>query len=334
MSSASRSRVEELAGQVLAVGLPDPILEASTRVRLRALNPSGCILFARNVVTAAQVGALCDDLRELLVEPLLVIDQEGGRVDRLRAWRGSTRHPREVASLGAAEVAAEAESVASTLSALGLNFNCAPVVDLDEGRDANGIGDRSLGSDPVLVATLASEVIDAHSRHGIATCLKHFPGLGRTGADTHLARPAIEATRAEIEEREIAPFRLLRDRCPAIMVCHASVPALTGDDTPASLSREVVHGLLRKEMGFDGLIVSDDLAMGAVADRSAATQAVEAISAGCDLLLYCQPSLDAAEQAWAALVVEAERGTAFLARLEDAAGRVRAFRRALARGGV
>jgi beta-N-acetylhexosaminidase len=227
-------------------------------------------------------------------------------------------------------VAAEAARTAGDLRALGINMNCVPVVDLDEGNEANLIGDRTFGRDPDDVVRMAQAVIDAHQAAGIATCLKHFPGLGRTHVDSHVARPALDLGKEELLEREVAPFRLLADRCPAIMVSHVALPRLTGNMEPASLSVEVVAGLLRQGLGFEGVIASDDLAMGAVSDRAPAQQAIEALAAGCDLLLYCEPSMDAAESAHVAIAAAAAKDAGCLARLRESRARVLALRRGLA----
>ena len=182
-----------------------------------------------------------------------------------------------------------------------------------------------------MVVDCARAVIEAHRAAGVATTLKHFPGLGRTGADTHLSRPSLELSIDELLERELVPFVRLLDSCPAVMISHVALPEVTGKGVPASLSHEVITRLLRERLGYDGLVVSDDLAMGAVADRLPGTQAVTAIAAGCDLLLSCM-DLDAALVARDALALEAERSEIFAMRLVDASQRVTGLRQALARG--
>lgn len=329
MNFAGRA-ADALAGGVLAVGLPGVRLDAATRGQLAALDPAGVILFRRNVADARQLRALTDEIHDLLDDPLILIDQEGGRVDRLVPFRGASPSAREVARGGVTAVAAEAARTARDLRGLGINFNCVPVIDLDEGNEDNLIGDRSFGGEPEDVASLARAVIDAHEAAGVATCLKHFPGLGRTRVDTHVSRPALDLAREELLERELAPFRLLVDCCPAIMVSHVALPRITGNLEPATLSPDVVAGLLRRGLGFEGVVASDDLAMGAVADRGPARQAVEALEAGCDLLLYCQPTLEAAGSARAAIAAAAATDGGGLARLRDSQARVLALRRRLA----
>jgi beta-N-acetylhexosaminidase len=327
MTEASRT----LAGSVLGVGIPGASLDGDTRRRLEELAPAGVILFARNVEDSGQVAALTTRLRDTMDLPLVLVDQEGGRVDRLRSWRGRTPSARELAAKGPSAVAEEARKTAGDLAALGFNVNCVPVLDLDEGNEANGIGDRSFGADPDVVVACARAVIDAHRAAGLATTAKHFPGLGRTGADTHLLRPSLDRAVGELLERELVPFVRLLDECPAVMVSHVALPRVTGSDVPASLSHEVITRLLRERLGYDGVVVSDDLAMGAVADRLPGTQAVTAIAAGCDLLLSCM-DMDAALVARDALAAEALRSEIFAMRLEDASRRVTRLRHQLAQG--
>lgn len=324
--TASLRPAEEAAGDLLVVGLAGALPSAAETGALLELQPAGVILFARNVESEAQVRRLTERIALLLDRPLVLIDQEGGRVDRLRSLRGRSPAPRELARRGRAAVRAFAEETAAALRGLGVNFNCAPVLDLDEGRESNGIGDRSFGSDPGEVAGLALELLQAHEREGVATSLKHFPGLGRTGADTHDVRPTVRATRAELLDRDAVPFRLLLDAAPSVMVSHAAFPGLTGDERPASCSEAVVTGLLRRDLGYRGLCVTDDLEMGAVKDWSPAERAVAAVEAGQDLLLYCS-SLEQAREARDGIRVALAAGRLAPWRVLEAAARVRELRR-------
>jgi beta-N-acetylhexosaminidase len=325
---SARREAEDLAASVLVVGAAGTHLRGDEAARIARLGPAGIILFARNVEAEDQLRELIRRSHDVLRAPLVLIDQEGGRVDRLRALRGPRPSARALAQRGVEAVEEEARLTACLLRDLGVTFNCAPVVDLDEGREGNGIGDRSFGADPEVVATLAQAVLRAHAQQGIATCLKHFPGLGRTGEDTHLTRPAVTASLPELRERELIPFRLLLDEAPAVMVSHAAFPRVTGGDEPASSSRAILQDLLRRELAYDGLIVSDDMEMGAVTARPPGERAVAALTAGCDLLLFCS-DLDQAEAAHSALVEAALRDRLGIGRLRDAASRVRALARRL-----
>ncbi len=325
MSAPGWRAAEEAAGAVLAVGISGPELLPGEAEALDALRPAGVILFSRNVASAPQVRRLVSAVRDRLGDALVLIDQEGGRVDRLRAIRGRSPSARELAAAGPAAVRAEADRTAAALRDLGVNFNCAPVVDLDEGHEANGIGDRSFGADAGDVAALAGEVLDAHAAAGILACLKHFPGLGRTGADTHAVRPTVSATRAELWERDVVPFRLLAARAPAVMISHAAFTGIEAGDEPGSSSRPLIEGLLRRDLGYDGVVVSDDMEMGAVTDRPPGERARAAVAAGVDLLLFCS-DLEQARAARDGLVDAVATGGLLEGRLLEAARRVRGLR--------
>lgn len=319
----------ERAGDVLVVGLAGALPTVDESLALLELAPAGVILFARNVEDEEQVRRLTSRVRHLIDLPLVLVDQEGGRVDRLRRLQGRSPSLRELARQGGPAVRAAAEATAATLRGLGINVNCAPVLDLDEGIEANGIGDRSPGGEPGFVAEMGLEILKAHAREGVATTLKHFPGLGRTGEDTHFTRPTVTASREELLDRDLVPFRLLLDHAPAVMVSHAAFPALGEPGRPASCSRAVVHDLLRRELGFAGTCVTDDLEMGAVTDWSPAQRAVEALEAGQDLLLFCS-DLAQAREARDGIREALEDGRLTPGRVLEAARRVDEMRRGLA----
>jgi beta-N-acetylhexosaminidase len=318
-----------LAGEVLVVGLAG--LEATQQEleAVAALGPAGFIMFARNVKEPAQVRTLTRSCHEQVPRALLLIDQEGGRVDRLKSMLGPSPAMRTLIGPGASLIERQAALTTEVLGWLGFNFNCAPVVDLDEGHEGNGIGDRSFGNDPVQVAELAGLVEAEHRRAGIAASLKHFPGLGRTRGDTHQVRPVLDLSREDLDAHELRAFVPLLEHADAVMVSHAAFPKLAGRDTPASLCRAIVQELLRDDLGFAGLVVTDDLEMGAAADRRAGERAVQALGAGCDLLLYCH-RLEEAAAARDAIAEAVLSGELPEGRLEDAAARVAALRDRLA----
>lgn len=312
-------------GEVLTVGLSGLELTDEERRLLDELRPAGVILFARNVDSLGRLAALCRELDERLGRPLLLIDQEGGRVDRLKGLVGRSPPARLLAAAGEGAVREQASLMARAVRVAGLNFNCTPVVDLDEGHEGNGIGDRSFGGDPDRVAELAAAVLAAHDEQRVATSLKHFPGLGRTRADTHALRPQLDLDEQELLERELRPFRALAGRASSVMVCHAAFPRLAEGPVPASLSRGLVTGLLRERLGYRGLVVTDDLEMGAVTDRPPGERAVAALEAGCDLLLFCKDPAQARE-AHRRLGLSAEEDPALGARLQEACARVARLR--------
>jgi beta-N-acetylhexosaminidase len=315
------------AGTTLMVGLAGPVPTEDERRRLSALRPGGVILFARNLETPERVADLVEVVRDAVPEPfLLAIDQEGGRVSRIAPWIGETPTAERVARAGADLAYRFGEATARCLTALGFDLDFAPVVDLCPPGTPNGIGDRSYGTDPVAVAHVAGSFLDGLQRGGIAGCLKHFPGLGDTAVDSHRELPVVRRDASRLRDIDLAPYRILGRRPAAVMVGHGNYPTLGIEPgVPATLSRAIVTGLLRGELGYDGLVVSDDLEMGAVAPLDAGGRAaVAAVEAGCDLLPYCA-DLDRAERARDALVGAARESRGFAVRLADAATRVRAF---------
>ncbi|MEI7799374.1 MAG: glycoside hydrolase family 3 protein [Opitutaceae bacterium] len=243
----------------------------------------------RNIESPEQVRALITHLQAQAAHPLLIaIDQEGGRVNRLKpeyGFPGSSSHE-ELGRLNQpTETYRHAALIARNLATLGINFNLAPVVDLDAHPDnpiIKGKG-RSFSGDPAVVARHAAEFVDAHRAHGVLTCAKHFPGHGSATADTHLGLVDITAT---WHERELTPFQQLisAGRCDAIMSAHVINRHL--DPTyPATLSRAVQTGLLRERLGFQGVIISDDIEMKAIASHYGLAQAIPlALEAGVDVL--------------------------------------------------
>lgn len=279
--------------QSFTVGIPGPEAGEADLNLVAKEGLGGIILFARNVRSPAQIWELNYRLRRAAAEadrpPLFVmVDQEGGRVARLK---DPFTHLPSFEDLGAgsdaAGVCAHAARVGRELAAAGFNWNLAPVVDVD--AVAGGVQKgRCLSSDPDRVGRLAAAYIDGLQGAGCLACAKHFPGLGRTVLDTHQVRPVVELSRTELDAVELPPFRRAAEAgVSGVMVCHAVFAALD-PDRPASLSPLVIDGLLRDELGFQGLVVSDDLEMGAVAGQMGPDEAgVAAYLAGCDVILVC-----------------------------------------------
>ena len=313
------------ASRCLLAGLAGPTPTRDELRRLRRLAPAGVVLFRRNLESPAALAALLDQVRPACAEaPFLAIDQEGGRVSRLEPWIGATPTAAELARRGDEACARFGAATAVALRRLGLNLNFAPVVDLSPADATNGIGDRAFGTDPETVVRRAGAFLDGLQAEGVAGCLKHFPGLGDTHVDSHRELPSVKRDREALERLDLRPFECLHLRAAAVMVGHGHYPALDlAEPRPATCSPPIVDGLLRGWLGFRGLVVSDDMEMGAVADRDVAgAAAVDAVAAGCDLLLYCA-DLDRAEAAVEALRREAALSPMFRERLEQAARRVR-----------
>jgi len=310
---------------------PRWILEALSR------GLAGVTLFGSNIVTPEQVSSLTASLRgaAAFIDPVLAIDEEGGDVTRI-AYADGSPYPGN-AALGAVDdvslTQAVYRAIGRDLAALGINFNLAPGADVLGSADSPAVGTRSFGADTALVSRHTAAAVAGLQGAGVAACAKHFPGHGRTGTDTHLALATIEGGLAELRQRDLPPFAAaIRAGIIAIMPSHLRVPELTGD-LPASVSAAAQLGLLRGELGFTGVIVSDALEMRATRDRFGVPgAAVLAVAAGTDLLCLGRDSDEAEYLAVRSALVDAVRdGTLAGARLEDAADRVARLRGGLAR---
>lgn len=275
-------------------------LTAEDRRILRQPEVGGLILFARNIEEPRQVRELCAAIRAIRPDLLLAVDQEGGRVQRLR--NGFVRLPamRALADHPAAEYLAEQCGwlMASEVLAVGLDLSFAPVLDLDHQRSAV-VGSRSFEGDPELATRLAGAFIRGMSAAGMAACGKHFPGHGWAEADSHVAIPVDERSLDEIRIKDLVPFRQLSRQLAAVMPAHVIYPQV--DEGPAGFSRRWLQEILRGELGFEGVIFSDDLSMaGAHVVGDAANRIEAALTAGCDMGLVCNDRA-AAELALSAL---------------------------------
>jgi beta-N-acetylhexosaminidase len=264
-------------------------LNDATRDHLTALQPGGIILFARNIVSVAQVGALIRELRALLGEDLLVcIDQEGGVVVRFTQELSVFPGNMALAAAESAELAeAQGRVATAELRGMGVDLNFAPVCDLADDPENPGIGLRAFSGDAAVTSQFASAFVrGAHSAGG-AACAKHFPGLGSARVDPHEGMPVVERDPSELDRKDLEPFRAcIAAGVETVMTAHAVYPALD-KDRPAPFSRLIVHDLLRERLGFKGVIVSDDLEMGALRDHGVGPSAAQAARAGHDWLLVC-----------------------------------------------
>ena len=296
---------EEL-GQLLLVGVPGPELDAETAARFRALQPGGYILFARNMTEPAALRRLIDDLRDLSkAEPIVTLDQEGGRVSRLRTIGSEPPSAQDLRDRGDASLIARHGALTGRLLRLyGFNLNLCPVLDVSFDDDAdNSLKGRCYGRTPAEVIANAGAFNTAMRREGVLSCAKHFPGYSAAGVDPHHALPVIERTLAELETTEFVAFRTLLPECDSVMVGHAWLPCFDPDrpNRPSSLSANVVNGHLRGNLGFDGLVMTDDLDMGAMLDGAGFDETVRgAILAGNDLAMICH-RIEMAERARASL---------------------------------
>jgi beta-N-acetylhexosaminidase len=296
--------LEQQIGQFFYIGLPGTELDEGTRALIEHVQPGGVIIFGRNVVSPEQLRKLLDGVRSLLaVEPLCGIDQEGGLVDRLRRIvtpMPSARTIRQHGDLAGAR--ALGRITAETLRLLGFNMNFAPVMSImtDE-RDllSNGLYSRSFGRSPGEVLGYTMVYLRALQGMGCMGCLKHFPGIGAGEVDSHEEMPLVHLSHDDLMAQDLAPyielFQREDDRVRAVMVSHGGFPNIDirqgvagGRVEPASLNRSIVTHLLREELGYSHLVVTDDLEMGAIAKHAPIDKSVRrAFEAGQDMLLIC-----------------------------------------------
>lgn len=323
MSEASE--LERAAGRVLIGGFDGKEAPEDTRRLIQTGALGGIILFTRNLGTLEETRELVFRLRELRPdEPLwMAVDQEGGRVQRLRHPFPELPPMRELAGREDGRwVERSAELLADALKVLGFTQDYAPVLDVDTNPDNPVIGDRSFSRDPEVVARLGTRFIRAMQARGVAACGKHFPGHGDTHQDSHLVLPRLEHDLARLEAVELVPFRAaVEAEVAAVMTAHVLFPALDPEH-PATLSEKIVGPLLRERLGYRGVIVSDDLEMKAVADHYGIEDSVvRAVRAGCDQLLICHTH-ELQVRAKEALIRAVEDGSLPRARLLEASRRV------------
>jgi len=321
------------AGQVLLAGFgKDGPSEALCELA-RAGQLGGFVLFRRNLGTSAEIAAQNARLHALTegVRPLwIAVDQEGGRVARLGAPVVRLPPMRVLGQLDDPQLTQDAARVlGSQLATLGFNLDFAPVLDVDTNPANPVIGDRSFAREPAGVIRHARAFAAGLAEAGVAGCGKHFPGHGDTHLDSHLALPVSSHARERLSQVELAPFAALSGELPCVMTAHVVFETID-PARPATLSRAVVTGLLRQELGFAGLVFSDDLEMKAVSEGyGVARAACLAIEAGCDQVLVCEHE-ELTFAAHAALCERAEREPAFAARLHEAAARSLQMRRRFA----
>lgn len=301
----------------------------------------GVILFGRNVESAEQLAALTNGLKELNGDytPLfLCVDQEGGRVDRMPPEVTDLPSALDFGSIADPEARMDAcftlgQTLAAQCAAFGFNMDFAPSLDIWSNPENTVIGDRAFGTDAATVTGAANETALGILSGGVIPVAKHFPGHGDTAVDSHYGLPVVDKSLEELEELELRPFRQAIDTTcvygtyggdtsiPAIMVAHILLSQIDPDN-PASLSPEVVTGLLREEMGYEGVVCTDDLTMGAISNTYGMGEAaVLAVEAGCDLLLVCHGA-DNLAAAHAALVEAVESGRISMERLDESVYRV------------
>jgi beta-N-acetylhexosaminidase len=278
-------------GQLLLTGVPGLELDPATAAAFRRIQPGGFILFGRNIESPAQLRKLIDDLRELsAVEPIITIDQEGGRVSRLKLIGHEPPNANQLRDKNdLAFIRRHGAITGRLLRMFGFNLDLCPVLDISFDDDAdNSLRGRCYGNDVAQVIRNAGAFNEALQGEGILSCGKHFPGYSRAPLDAHHELPEIALSRAELDAHELAVFRHFADKIDSMMIGHGFYPALEGTRTPSSLSHAVITDLLRGEHGFRGLVMTDDLDMGAILNHYGLEETIRlAITAGNDLAMIC-----------------------------------------------
>jgi beta-N-acetylhexosaminidase len=313
--SLPRMKVD-LLGQLIMTGVPGKEVDGKTAKLFRKVKPGAFILFGRNIESASQLRKLIDDLRDLSeIEPIITVDQEGGRVSRLRLIGSEPPNAQQLRDKNDLElIRRHGDTTGRLLRLFGFNLDLCPVLDISFNDDAeNSLRGRCYGKTADQVVRNASVFNGALREQGITSCGKHFPGYSAAGSDAHYELPRIDRTRDQLDQNELAVFREFVGRAGAarrayqvdsMMICHGWYPCFEPEKTPATLSRRIVTDLLRNEFGFDGLVMTDDLDMGAILTRYRLEDTIRlAIAAGNDVAMICHriPEIENVERILATL---------------------------------
>src|SRR5881296_337935 len=278
-------------GQLIMIGVPGKELDAETAQLFRRVQPGAFILFGRNLENAAQLRKLIDDLRDMSeIEPIITVDQEGGRVSRLRRIGSEPPNAQQLREKDDINLIRRHGDITGRLLRLfGFNLDLCPVLDISFDDDAdNSLRGRCYGKTVEQVVRNAAAFNEAMRGQGIASCGKHFPGYSAAGFDAHYQLPRIDRTREELDQNELAVFRQFVNDVDSMMICHGWYPCFEPEKTPATLSRRIITDLLRNELGFNGLIMTDDLDMGAILTGYTLEDTIRlAVMAGNDLVMIC-----------------------------------------------
>jgi beta-N-acetylhexosaminidase len=314
-------------GQLVIAGFAGHAIPSDLKLLAKEFDLGGIILFSRNVAEPEQVAEVAREARSMANElPLWVsTDQEGGRVARLKSPFTLWPPMRTLGRSGEERLAERfARSLAAELRAVGISLDFTPVLDILTERNNPAIGDRALAETPEDVARLGTAIVRTLQSEGIAACGKHFPGHGDTTIDSHHDLPVVEHPPDRIERVELVPFRAaIEAGVAAIMTAHILIPSIDPEN-PATLSSAIVTGMLKGALGYQGLVLTDDIEMKAIGARYGTVAAtVAAIAAGCDVVLMCGTDQDTQMAALEAVIHAVEDGTLPVKRVEDALARHR-----------
>ena len=337
--------IEEKIGQLFFIGIPSEELDLETTDLLDEIKPGGICLFARNTKNAAKIRKLLNDISEQLsFQPFLSLDQEGGLVDRLRRVVEPMPSIKEITSANAAQnVEILANLTAEIIRIIGFNMNFAPVVDVTNTEREKFVMNnqkRTFGNSTEEVIELSSDYLENLQNGGIIGCIKHFPGIGAVQFDPHDELPSVKITEEELRKTDLLPFikHLENEKIFAVMTGHVTFPMLdlqefdsNGKLLPSSLSQNIITKLLRDELGFENLVLTDDLEMGAVVKNYGIGEASKmAFLAGSDFILICN-SQDAVRESFKAIMEAVESGEITEKRLDQSLERIFRVRQKLSK---
>ena len=323
------SRAKQNPGQLLIVGFDGTEMTPRLSSLLTRLQPAGVILFARNIKSPEQTSRLLHDCQKRVSTPLFTcVDLEGGSVDRFRDVLGPAPSAAEVFSTGNRKLFRKhGQVIGENCRALGFNVDFAPVLDLAFEASRSVMSTRAVSANPRESVAYARDFLAGLRAAAVLGCGKHFPGLGEGKLDSHHKLPVIEKPLKQMWLEDLLPYRMLRAQMPMVIISHAAYPAVTHNETPASLSKIWITRILRKRIGYRNLIVSDDLEMGAVLAAAPLGQAAVAhIRAGGDLCLICHRE-DHITQAYDELLMAVEHDTTFARCVTESVRRVLAFKK-------
>jgi len=324
MPSKRSLELRRQCGQLLVMGFDGVVLSQRLRVMLETFQPGGIILFQRNLEDADQAHALLNEAQKASAAPMfLCVDMEGGTVDRLRDVIAPMPSVAEVAAAGSKKLFRKhGRLIGEEVRALGFNTDFAPVLDLRLEPSKDVLGSRTLSAKPKATAAYARAFLRGLRDCGVLGCGKHFPGLGEASLDTHAELPSIDKRWKRMWSEDLLPYRELRRELPFVMVAHAAYPRVTSDHTPASLSKQWMSGILRKKIGYRGLVITDDLDMGGVlAAAPIEDAAVATLLAGADMFLICQKE-ESVRRAFEAVLKRADSDKKFAGLVAEKSRRI------------
>lgn len=316
-------------GQLIICGFDGTDFTPELCNRLSVMQPGGIILFRRNLVAPEQTHSLLRESQRAVSIPMfLCVDMEGGTVDRLRDMIAAVPPVSQVAATGMKKLyRGHGRLLGTEVRALGFNVDFTPVLDLGLPESSKVLTSRTVSASPAETVAYAQELLQGLKDCYVLGSGKHFPGLGGSNLDSHVDLPTVSRSWKELWDEDLLPYRKLKAQLPFVMVAHCAYPAVTKDNTPASISRKWLTDILRKKIGYRGIILSDDLDMGGVlASASIEDAAIACIRAGADSFLVCQKE-ESVSRAYEAVLREAERDRRFRALVETAAKRILAYKK-------